>query len=126
MPLGMFSTIERYHHHLEEHYQYCRRCSSHWREKWMIDLLMSFCITYDISIINFRLLQGTSQQTLLDFDDWGPMAIGLASNRMQVYRTSINAVRESYCCSLSLGFDLERNNFVVCLPTRACQPWFSN
>ena len=47
--LGMFSTIERYHHHLEEHYQHCRRCSSHWRGKWMIDLLMSFCSTYDIS-----------------------------------------------------------------------------
>ena len=51
VPLGMFSTIERYHHHLEEHYQYCRRCSSHWRGKWMIDLLMSFCSTYDISFL---------------------------------------------------------------------------
>ena len=50
MLLGMFSTIERYQYHLEEHYQYCRRGSPHWRGKWMIDLLMSFCSTYDISV----------------------------------------------------------------------------
>ena len=93
--LRMFSTIERYHHHLKEHYQYCRRCSSHWRGKWMIDLLMSFCSTYDISprryplrstdgIINLRLLQRTSQEALLDFDDGYPMAIGFASDRIQL------------------------------------------
>ena len=39
--LGMFSTMAKYHHHLEEHYQYCSRCSSHWRRKWMINLLYS-------------------------------------------------------------------------------------
>ena len=48
--LGKFSTIERYDHHLKEHYQYCRRCSSHWTRKWMIDLLMSFCSIYNISL----------------------------------------------------------------------------
>ena len=84
--ISAFGNVQyqRYHHHLEEHYQYCRRCSSHWRGKWIIDLLMSFCSIYDISlrhwryplrsidgIINLRLLQETSQEALLDFDDGG-------------------------------------------------------
>ena len=57
--LRMFSTIERYHHHLEEHYQYCRRCSSHWRGKWMINLLM-FIIVHEFSVALIIFLCGTN------------------------------------------------------------------
>ena len=102
----LFTTMEGYYQHpkaiisafgnvqyhreisspLRGTYQYWRRCSSHWRGKWMVDLLMSFCSTYDISlrhwwyplrsidgIINLRLLQGTSQEALLDLDDGGAL-----------------------------------------------------
>ena len=132
------STIERYHHHLEEHYYYSRRCSSHWRGKQMIDLLMFFCSINDISlrhwwyphrstdgIINVRLLHGASQQALLDFDDGGALSLlGLPVTECNLQGKYINAIWESYCCSLSLGFDLELNNFIACLPTRACSPGF--
>ena len=50
--LGMFSTMERYHHHLEEHYEYCRRCSSHWRGKWMIPLDGIVC-GFSVALIIF-------------------------------------------------------------------------
>ena len=99
---------------------------------------MSFCSIYDISlrhwwyplrstdgIINLRLLHGTSQEALFDFDDGGAL-LGLPVTECNFQGKYINAIWESYCCSLSLGFDLELNNFIVCLPTWACQSWFSN
>ena len=98
--ISTFGNVQyhRYHHHLEEHYQYCSRCSSHWRGKWMINFLVLFCSTYDISlrhwwyplrnidgIVNLRLLQGTSQEALLDFDDGGVLWLfGFDTNRMQL------------------------------------------
>ena len=101
---------------------------------------MSFCSIYDISlrhwwyplrstdgIINLRLLHGTSQEALFDFDDGGALwLLGLLVTECNFQGKYINAIWESYCCSLSLGFDLELNNFIVCLLTRACQSWFSD
>ena len=58
----LFTTLEQYYQYPKAiisasgivqyhgHYQYCRTWSSHWRGKWTINLPMSFCSTYDISL----------------------------------------------------------------------------
>ena len=64
---------------------------------------------------------------LLDFDDGCVLwLLGFDTDSNATYMTSINAIWESYCCSLSLGFDSELDNFIVCLPARVCQGWFSH
>ena len=62
---------------------------------------------------------------ILDFDDGGALwLLGLLVTECNLQDKYKYYLRVILLQLEFLGFDLELNNFIVCLPTSVCQPWF--